>query len=311
VCFARGTEGSNPASSSKESANHRSSVGRASRVARTQGRPTIGWEKTPLGVCYTGLGSRKAPGPLAGTRTYRLVTRADLARELPAWQSVGTVKGVGELGLAVIVGEAGDIGGYATPAKLWKRLGLAVFDGRRQGNPGADATAEDWILHDYNRQRRAEVWAFLSDVMFWAQWRGARDEHGKDPKKTDKPVAVAAHAIGPYGAVYAERKAWNLARGWVPAHADADARRVMSKRFLRDLWIAWGRRRATSDLLQPNATRNARTHSEAQVAQIAGSIREFGFTNPLPVDGENGIIAGHGRVLAARKPRPKARAFRG
>ena len=47
--------------------------------------------------------------------------------------------------------------------------------------------------------------------------------------------------------------------------------------------------------------RNARTHSDAQVAQIAGSIREFGFTNPILVDGENGIIAGHGRVLAARK----------
>ena len=47
--------------------------------------------------------------------------------------------------------------------------------------------------------------------------------------------------------------------------------------------------------------RNARTHSEAQVALIAGSIREFGFTNPVLVDGANGIIAGHGRVLAARK----------
>ena len=47
--------------------------------------------------------------------------------------------------------------------------------------------------------------------------------------------------------------------------------------------------------------RNARTHSDAQVAQIAGSIREFGFTNPILLDGENGIIAGHGRVLAARK----------
>jgi DNA modification methylase len=47
--------------------------------------------------------------------------------------------------------------------------------------------------------------------------------------------------------------------------------------------------------------RNARTHSEAQVALIAGSIREYGFTNPVLVDGENGIIAGHGRVLAARK----------
>ncbi len=47
--------------------------------------------------------------------------------------------------------------------------------------------------------------------------------------------------------------------------------------------------------------RNARTHSDEQIAQIAGSIRAFGFTNPLLVDGENGIIAGHGRLLAARK----------
>ena len=47
--------------------------------------------------------------------------------------------------------------------------------------------------------------------------------------------------------------------------------------------------------------RNARTHSDEQVAEIAASIREFGFTNPILVDGENGIIAGHGRLLAARK----------
>lgn len=47
--------------------------------------------------------------------------------------------------------------------------------------------------------------------------------------------------------------------------------------------------------------RNSRTHSDAQVAQIAASIREFGWTNPVLVDGDSGIIAGHGRVLAARK----------
>jgi len=46
---------------------------------------------------------------------------------------------------------------------------------------------------------------------------------------------------------------------------------------------------------------NARTHSDEQVAQIAASIKEFGFINPVIVDGENGIVAGHGRVLAARK----------
>ena len=54
------------------------------------------------------------------------------------------------------------------------------------------------------------------------------------------------------------------------------------------------------DALIPYA-RNARTHSEDQVALIAGSIREFGFNNPVLVDGANGVIAGHGRLLAARK----------
>ena len=47
--------------------------------------------------------------------------------------------------------------------------------------------------------------------------------------------------------------------------------------------------------------RNARTHSDAQVAQIAASIREWGWTNPVLIDEAGGIIAGHGRVMAARK----------
>ena len=46
---------------------------------------------------------------------------------------------------------------------------------------------------------------------------------------------------------------------------------------------------------------NSRTHSEEQVAQIAASIKEFGWTNPILVDGSKGIIAGHGRLQAARK----------
>lgn len=46
---------------------------------------------------------------------------------------------------------------------------------------------------------------------------------------------------------------------------------------------------------------NSRTHDDAQVAQIAASIKEFGFNNPVLLDGGKGIVAGHGRVLAARK----------
>lgn len=55
----------------------------------------------------------------------------------------------------------------------------------------------------------------------------------------------------------------------------------------------------TSDLI-PYA-RNSKRHDERQISLIASSIREFGFNNPVLIDRSNGIIAGHGRVLAAQK----------
>jgi len=55
----------------------------------------------------------------------------------------------------------------------------------------------------------------------------------------------------------------------------------------------------TSDLIP--YINNSRTHSDEQVAQVAASIKEFGFTNPILIDEDGGIIAGHGRLLAAKK----------
>lgn len=55
-----------------------------------------------------------------------------------------------------------------------------------------------------------------------------------------------------------------------------------------------------TDKLIPYA-RNAKLHDAGQIAKLAGSIREFGFNNPVLIDKDNGIIAGHGRVLAAQK----------
>lgn len=64
-------------------------------------------------------------------------------------------------------------------------------------------------------------------------------------------------------------------------------------------WPAFNvEKRALNDLI-PYA-RNSREHSDAQIAQIAASIREWGFTNPVLIDPEGGIIAGHGRVMALR-----------
>jgi DNA modification methylase len=56
---------------------------------------------------------------------------------------------------------------------------------------------------------------------------------------------------------------------------------------------------ATGDLIP--YVNNSRTHDERQVGQIAASIKEFGFTNPILIDNDNGIIAGHGRLQGAQK----------
>ena len=65
---------------------------------------------------------------------------------------------------------------------------------------------------------------------------------------------------------------------------------------MRDLDVVWQRVTA----LTPYA-RNSRTHSDEQVAQVAASIKEFGWTNPILIDEDNGIIAGHGRLQAAQR----------
>lgn len=70
----------------------------------------------------------------------------------------------------------------------------------------------------------------------------------------------------------------------------------MGKQTMNDLAIEY----ESVEALIPYVA-NSRTHSDAQVAQIAASIKEFGWTNPILIDGDNTIIAGHGRLLAARK----------
>jgi ParB-like chromosome segregation protein Spo0J len=82
-----------------------------------------------------------------------------------------------------------------------------------------------------------------------------------------------------------------VSRGRAPAREAAGNQRP---------WPADKVERWAIDRLIPYA-RNARTHSDEQVAQIAASIREFGFTNPVLVDEDGTLIAGHGRVLGAQQ----------
>ncbi len=147
-----------------------------------------------------------------------------LAKTLPVYPWWSEIRGAGAKGLAIIVGEAGDLGSYRDKSALWKRLGLAVIDGERQRRVGGDAAT----VHGFNPVRRAEIWT-IADSMFRAQWRGADEETGR-----------AAGPIGPYGEKYAHRRAGTANReGWTPARQNADAKRYMTKSLIRDLRAAW------------------------------------------------------------------------
>lgn len=158
-----------------------------------------------------------------------------LAEQLPVWTSwASAIHGFSARGLAVIVGEAGDLDDYDNRGELWKRLGLAVMDGRRQGDPGPRATDQDWKDHGYSKRRRATMWVIGDNLI----------------KKRKSP----------YRAVYDARKAYELeqaaARGQTVEPASKRtveqrnkyiaqiaihrrAQRYTEKKLLRDLLREW------------------------------------------------------------------------
>lgn len=135
---------------------------------------------------------------------------AVLAADLPAAEWVGQTRGFGIASLAAVIGETGDLSDYATVAKLWKRMGLAVMpSGRQRKVAGAEG-----IEHGYSPARRSVVWA-LGDSMIKSK--------------------------SPYKALYDTRKEYELSRVETKIHAHNRAKRYMEKRVLRDLWVAWRR----------------------------------------------------------------------
>ena len=149
-----------------------------------------------------------------------------MAKELPVWSWVKEIRGFGELSLAGIIGETGDLNNYSTPSKLWKRLGLAVINGGRQRKvAGVEA-----LEHGYAPQRRSLVWN-LGDTMIKGVIRKVNDDDGDD---TGERVS-----LNEYGAIYLARKAYESERVETKAHAHNRAKRYMEKRLILDLWKAW------------------------------------------------------------------------
>ena len=158
--------------------------------------------------CLTSRESRR-PFDACRRNVERRMTKAVMS--LPVWPWVEAVKGFGPLGLAIIIGEAGDLSAYANPGKLWKRMGLAVIDGKAQGKR---TDREEAARHGYDPQRRSAFWTITDSLL---------------------------KQRGPFKDMYDARKAYELARDpeMTKIHAHRRAQRFAGKRLLRDLWTAW------------------------------------------------------------------------
>lgn len=134
-----------------------------------------------------------------------------LARQLPVWSWMSSIRGAGDLNLGLIIGETGDLNNYANPAKLWKRMGLSVMaDGRSHRRVRGEQTG-------YSPVRRTIMYN-LGECLL---------------KLND----------GEYRVLYDTRKAYEIARApdIQPIIAHRRALRYMEKRFLKNLWQEWKR----------------------------------------------------------------------
>lgn len=165
--------------------------------------------------------------PLASTCSVLKRDMEKHASELPVAQWQQGILGLSGFGLAVIVGETGDLSNYPNPAKVWKRLGLTPFEKNGVTRAGSTwrikggLTNAEWQALGYASRRRAALFAYAAQPLFLHQTKGS----------------------GYYRAVYDERRKHTKRHRpeWRNGHQHADALRYMTKRFILDLWSEWGR----------------------------------------------------------------------
>jgi hypothetical protein len=180
----------------------------------------------------------------------RAIYEKDMARHvktLPIYAWAKQVKGLGDVSLANIIGACGDIGTYKSVSAVWKRMGLAVMNGCRQGNPGKDASKDDWIAHGYNKKRRSVVWN-VGNSLILGMGR-FRPVYGED--------VDANEGYTYYQKVFANRARYEAERlphkdgtpvklsdkgkDSYTAHAANRAKRYVEKRLLKHLYLEWRR----------------------------------------------------------------------
>jgi hypothetical protein len=180
-------------------------------------------------------------------------------KSLPIFAWAKSIKGFGDLSLACIIGEASgyrnddgtfySVGDFKSVSALWKRMGLAVINGSRQGNPGKGATAEDWIAHGYSKTKRSLMWNVGNSLilsmgkfrpLYGEDVEAATDETGGD-KYTYLQKVFATRARYEQSKLGLEVKQSATGKDSYSAHAANRAKRYTEKRLLRMLYSEWRR----------------------------------------------------------------------
>ncbi len=202
----------------------------------------------------------KAREPFDAIRKEAESAMEKLAIKLPVYPWIESIRGAGALGLATIVAEAGDLSIYPNPAKLWKRLGFAPYDGhagsswkREKWRPRA-LNKDEWIAHPFSGQRYALMYVLI-DAMMRAQLIG----------KT-KSGSGKSEAAGTYGSIYVARRAHTETThpDWSDGHRHKDAMRVTMKAFLKDLHVEWHRCVALDQPAAPKRKRAAKKSAQVE-----------------------------------------------
>jgi len=156
-------------------------------------------------------------------------------KKLPVIDWCNDISGLSPRFLAMIVGECGiGPGEFRSVSALWKRMGMAVINGERQRRVMGDAALE----HGYVARRRSLMWNIGESIIK----QQVRNPKGDDGKPLGDPIA-----IGEYGQLYLDRKAYEATKADKPIIIHARAKRYMEKRLLRELWKAWRRGQSSHD----------------------------------------------------------------
>lgn len=200
---------------------------------------------------------RESYHPMLRVRKLYDKTMAELAETTPGATFAKEVCGFSIHMLAQLIGETGDLSGYANKGRLWKRMGMVAYKGKMPStwrmSKGEKLSAEEWTDLGYCPSRRALMHVIGECLM---------KSNGSD---------------GEYKRTYDERKAFELARDpeMKPIIAHKRAMLIMEKRLLKHLWIAWrreernNRRMGKGDGLLGNEPRRALPTADEHAGELA------------------------------------------